>query len=450
MMRGIRAWLNSMQAHMILFAFGVIFVITALSFTIIEIAGPPKRSSMTVYDISRVIRGLAPANPNLPSEFDISTAAEAWETQREVERRLAGVLAQDLKMPTSAVRFYLQNRSIGYVAFVERQLDLYAKEGRASPVVHGTVVVALRERDGKWRLFERRSKDGFEDVWQLLEASPWFAGLLVIPFSMWFSTRISRPVRAFAKAVRRVGDSRNAYPVPVVGPSEIRVAAIALNDMQARIRDFLRERTALVGAIAHDLRTPLNNLRFRLASAPEGIRTAAEAEIRQLDRLINSTLDYVQTEGKPLSIDTIDLTALLQSLADDSSDRGRPVSLEADHVKVQGDILVLRRLFVNLIENALTYATRVTVTLSSVADKAVVEVRDNGPGMSPSDLPRAFEPFFRGERSRNRATGGIGLGLSIVKFAAEAHCGAIALENLPEGGLVARVTLPVRQSGSGT
>ena len=450
MKRGLGIWLNSMQAHMILFAFGVIFVITGLSFAIIEIAGPPKRSSMTVYDISRVIRGLAPANANLPSEFEISAVEEAWETPSEIDQRLAGVLAQDLEMPTSAVRFYLQNKAIGYVAFVERQLDLYAEDGRASPLVHGTIVIAVRRPDGRWRLFERRSKDGFEDVWQLLEASPWFAGLLVIPFSMWFSTRISRPVRAFAKAARRVGDSRNEYPVPVVGPSEIRVAAIALNDMQAKIREFLRERTALVGAIAHDLRTPLNNLRFRLAGAPEEIRKSAEAEIRQLDRLINSTLDYVQTEGKPLSIDTIDLTALLQSLADDSSDRGRPVSLQADRVQVEGDILVLRRLFVNLIENALTYATRVSISVSSNADSAVVEIRDNGPGMSPTDLPRAFEPFFRGERSRNRATGGIGLGLSIVKFATDAHSGTIALENLPEGGLVARVTLPLLHGNSAT
>lgn len=448
MKSGVGVWLNSMQAHMILFAFGVIFVITSLSFAIVEIAGPPRRTAMTVYDVSRVVRGLAPAEVNLSSEFEVSTADEAWDAPSETEQKLAGVLAHDLGVPESAVRFFLQDKTVGYVAFVERQLDLYAKDGRASPLVRGTIAVAVRQSNGKWRLFKRRSKDGFQNVWRLLEASPWFAALLVIPFSMWFGTRISRPVRAFAKAARRVGDSRNEYPVPVVGPTEIRVAAIALNDMQAKIREFLRERTALVGAIAHDLRTPLNNLRFRLASAPEEIRTSAEAEIRQLDRLINSTLDYVQTEGKPLSIDTIDLTALLQSLVDDSSDRGRPVSLHADHVQVEGDILVLRRLFVNLIENALTYATRVSISVSSTADSAIVEVRDDGPGMSPTDLPRAFEPFFRGERSRNRSTGGIGLGLSIVKFATDAHRGTIALENLPEGGLVARVTLPARHRAS--
>ncbi|MDB5725456.1 MAG: Two-component sensor histidine kinase [Novosphingobium sp.] len=445
-----RVWLNSLQAHMIGFAFGVIAVMTAMSVAFVVIAGPPQRSPMTVYDISRVIRGLEPAQSGLAEQFTRSTADHARSPASAVERQLSDFLAKDLDMRPDDVRVYLGNRSPAYLDYLEKQAALYAQDGRGSPIIDGTVVAAVRQANGNWDINVRRSKAGLENYWTLLKLSPWLGFMAMIPFSMWFSTRLARPVREFALAAGRVG-GRKDFPVPVAGPTEIRIAANALNDMQARIRVFIQERTALVGAIAHDLRTPLNSLRFRIARAPDDLRTAAEGDIRQLDRLINSILEYVESDGSAPSMERIDLTSLLQSLVDDLYDRGIDIALDASPVNVEGDLMLLRRLFANLIDNAVKFASRVDISLTSRPTLAIIKIADNGPGMTDADIACAFDPFFRGERSRSRATGGIGLGLSIAKSVADAHAGLIVLSNRSGGGLEVVVSLPMdfaSQSGS--
>jgi two-component system OmpR family sensor kinase len=445
MIARMRAWLNSMQAHMIGFAFGVIAVLTAMSVAIIVIAGPPQRSPMTVYDVSRVVRGLEPAREGLAAEFTRSRTARVEDMGSAVERRLAAILAEDLEVPPDNVRLYLGNRTPSFLEYLERQATLYPRDGRGGGIIDGTVVVAVRTPGGNWNVHERRSRTGFENAWQLLRASPWLGFLVVIPFSMWFSTLIARPVRAFALAAGRVGGGKE-FPVPVAGPTEIRIAAKALNEMQARIRAFIQERTALVGAIAHDLRTPLNSLRFRIAAASDDVRIPAEKDIKQLDRLIASILEYVESDGRTLSVERIDLASLLQSMADDLHDLGVEVDVDiaagSPQVIIEGDLLLLRRLFANLIDNAAKYASHVSIKLTATPVRTIVEIADDGPGMTPADLALAFEPFFRGEPSRSRTTGGIGLGLSIAKSVAERHSGQITLANRAGGGFAVRVVLP--------
>lgn len=452
MMANLRAWLNSMQAHMVAFALGVILVLTLISFTAIRIAGPT-RTPVSMYDLAKVIQNIEPAQDNLAVEFERAVAARMPDHASPVEMRLARILASDLNKTTEAVRVRLGNRSETYFRFVARQLDNYERDGRASPVVSGTVMAAVRKADGTWDVVDRPSRDGVQDVWQLLRAGPWLGALVVIPLSMWFSTLLARPVRDFARAARRVGDGRTELPVPVAGPTEIRIAAQSLNEMQARINDFMHERTALVAAIAHDLRAPLNSLRFRLAAASPAIREPAEGDIGQLEELINAILAYVESDQKSLKVELIDLTSLIQSIIDDLQGESRVEMHRHEELSIEADILLLRRLFSNLIVNAAKFAAAVEVRMHTDGTHAVVEISDNGPGMSPSDLALAFEPFFRGERSRSRSTGGVGLGLSIVKSAVEAHGGTVTLKNQPGGGLLACVKLPLRRdrnaSGSG-
>lgn len=442
-------WLNSMQAHMIGFAFAVILVLTALGYGIIAIAGPPQRSPMSVHDISRVVRGLQPALAGLDEQFDRSVQPSAPPAASGAERELSAILARDLGVPADAARIHLGTRSENFRDYIDGQLAIYREDGRASPIIYGTVTAAVRQSDGRWLVFSRQATDGFESFWQLMRASPWLGALLIIPFSMWFSTRIARPVRSFALAAGQVGDGRGEFMVPVAGPNEIQVAAKALNDMQARIRAFIQERTVLIGAIAHDLRTPLNSLRFRIARASDDVRVPAEDDFKQLDRLINSILDYVESDGRAISIDQIDLTSMLQSMIDDLADQGIEVDFEASPVNIDGDLLLLRRMFTNLIDNALKFGSRVSVSLSATANQALVTIADDGPGMPAVDLAQAFEPFFRGEPSRNRKTGGIGLGLSIARSVAEAHNGQLHLSNQASGGLMASISLPLRHNFSG-
>jgi two-component system, OmpR family, sensor kinase len=446
MISRISTWVRSMQAYMIGFAMSVVVVLTLVSLIIIELAGPPRRAPVSIYDLALVIQGRQPARDGLLNEFEFSHRRSAPGAESDVERRLARVLAEDLGTSAESVRIYLGNRSTAYFDYVERQLLLYEQDGRDSPTVSGTVIAAIRQSDGNWQVFARESQNGYQDVWFLLRASPWIGALVLIPFSMWFSTLIARPMRAFTQAVRRLGSQARPVTVPVVGPNETRIAALALNEMQDRILAFVQERTTMVGAIAHDLRTPLNNLRFRIAAAPESVRAAAESDIEQLDSLINSILHYVENEGRPLSIEILDLTSLLQSLVDDNTDRGRDVTLNAENVMAEGDIVLLRRLFSNLINNSVQYSNKVMVSLKADGGNAIVEILDDGPGMPVADLARAFEPFFRGERSRNRETGGVGLGLSIAQSIAQAHRGSLTLENTADMGLLARVVLPLNRT----
>lgn len=453
MMPRFRVWLNSMQAHMIGFAFALIVLLTAINAAIFFIVGPPQSSPLTVYDISRVVRGLPPARESLARQFTRTTATYARPPVSEVERQLSGLLAEDLNLPADDVRLYLGNRSADHLGYLKKQAALRLRDGGSSPLIYGTVVAATRQPDGTWAVRVRRSKAGFENYWNLLRLAPWFGFLVTIPLSMWFSAKLARPVRAFVRAARQV-EGGKTFIVPIVGPTEIKVAANALNEMQARVRATIQERTALVGAIAHDLRTPLNSLRFRIARAPDDIRVAAESDIKQLDRLINSILEYVEGEGRALSVETIDLSSLLLSLVDDLRDRGISIQFEPAPVQIGGDFLLLRRMFANLIDNAIRFAAHVSISLTSTAAEAIVEIVDDGPGMSPPELARAFEPFFRGEPSRNRTTGGIGLGLAIAKSVAENHGGQISLANNAGGGLMVRVVLPIgrrpaERSGSG-
>lgn len=434
------AWLNSMQAHIIAFALGVILVLTLVSIAAVRIAGPV-RTPVSMYDLAKVIQGKETAQPDLAAQFEHAIVSRVAAPSTAVETRLARVLAEDLGRSPQTVRLRLGNRSETYFRYVSRQLDSYEGDGRASPVVSGSVIAAVQRPDGEWDVVDRPSRNGVQNVWQLLRASPWLGAMIVIPLSMWFSTLLARPVRNFARAARRVGDGQTDQPVPIAGPTEIRIAAEALNEMQARIRNFMQERTQLVAAVAHDLRTPLHNLRFRLAAAPPALRDAAEGDVQQLEDLINAILDYVETDRMSLKLEPIDLTSLLLSIIDDLPGAAAVEFDQVDEITVEGDILVLRRLFSNLIGNAVKYAAAVTVRVTAQAAQAVVEIEDNGPGMSPADLALAFEPFFRGERSRSRSTGGVGLGLAIVKSAVEAHGGTVTLANRREGGMVARVTL---------
>jgi two-component system, OmpR family, sensor kinase len=442
MSAGLGRWLNSLQAHMILLALGTIAAITAFSVVAINLTGGPPASPVSVYEMTRIVRGMELVQTQ-PKTITHGRAADAPPLDGTAERVISKLLAARLALPAQNVRVDLQYDSLRADA-IANEARLYGDEGAANPVVMGTFTIFVRQPDGSWATFTRTV-----DHWQARSLRFWryatyYLGIIVVlPLAMLFSLRISRPVRTFAAAADRIGAGLDDAPVPVVGPTEIRQAAVAMNEMQARIAQFVQERTALVGAIAHDLRTPLSNLRFRIANSDAETRTSAEEEIRRMEQLISSTLDYVDGEGRPMMAEPLDLGSLLLTLTDECRDRGAEVELTArERMTLRGDLIRLRRLFTNLIENGLKFGQRVEVAYRRDGDDAVIDIIDDGPGMASEDLPRAFDPFFRGEPSRNRSTGGIGLGLAIAEAAARAHGGTIVLRNL-EGGFGARVRLPI-------
>lgn len=440
-------WFNSVQAHMVLLALGTVAALTAANVTLISLSEPPPRSPVSVYEMSRVVRGLELVQQ--PTKVIIKgRSSDAPKPRGEAERLISALLAGRLGLPSDRVRVSLESDA-ARARMMRQEVAMYANEGAADPVVYGGFVIWIRRDDGSWNTFNRVVRNAtlgqsihFWRFWI------YYLGILIVlPLAMAVSVRISRPIRSFAASANRIGAGLDDEPVSVTGPTEIRQAAIAMNEMQARIAKFVRERIAIVGAIAHDLRTPLSNLRFRIATVDEDVRRAAEAEIVRMEQLISSTLDYVDGEGRPMKAEHFDLGSLLQTLVDESRDCGAKIHLATDdRLTVQGDLIRIRRLFTNLIENALKFGERATVAYRKAGDMAVIDVIDDGPGMDPEDLPLAFEPFFRGDRSRNRSTGGIGLGLAIASSAARIHGGSIELENLPSG-FRAQVRMPLAQSG---
>jgi len=310
-------------------------------------------------------------------------------------------------------------------------------------ILFGRFTVAVHQPDGSWRI-ARAARTGFES-WRW-RAFLWLLAALVAiaPFAWFLARRLTKPIAAFGAAAERLGRDPRAAPVPLGGPAEIADAAAAFNRMQARLNRYVEDRTMMIAAIAHDLRTPLMRLGLRLEAAPEPLRSTIEADIRDMQAMIQAALAFFRDGNQIGERRRLDLRSLVESVTDDLDDRGEPVTLhDGPPLVVEGDAAGLKSLIANLVGNALKYAGDAELTLAQIDGHAVIAVRDHGPGIAPDDLPHLFEPFFRGERSRNRDTGGIGLGLSSVRGVARAHGGDATIANHPEGGAIARVTLPV-------
>jgi signal transduction histidine kinase len=274
----------------------------------------------------------------------------------------------------------------------------------------------------------------------------WFAlsaGLL-LPAGWFFARRLTRPIRRFAETADRLGSDPFAPAVPVEGPAELRITALALNRMQQRLAEYVSERTAMIGAIAHDLRTPLTRIAFRIEGAPDEIREKVQADVEQMRAMVAATIGFVKGAARVAQRTPLDLSELIARQAEIDGEMGRPVRFASqDRGRMLGDPVALARLFQNLVDNALLYGGEADIALREEAGRAIVTVADRGPGLAEDQLERMFHPFERGDPSRNRATGGIGLGLTIARSIAVDHGGTLILANRPGGGLIARCELPL-------
>ena len=315
---------------------------------------------------------------------------------------------------------------------------------RADRLTFAPFSASVRQPDGRWATVE--PPRGLLSPWQqriLLALA--ISLLLLAPLVWWMARRLTRPIRVFAEAAERLGADPEAEPLTPSGPSEVRTAIHAFNDMQASLRDHMRRRTQTVAAIAHDLRTPLTRLRFRAEQAPAAVRDRMAADIEEMDALIGQAMAYVRGEATPDRRETFDLDDLAADCAAGFSETGGAVTFDGGgELPVEADPAALRRALANLIANAVKYAGAARVKAFAQDGRAVVTVEDDGPGLPEDELDAVFEPFHRAERSRSRETGGAGLGLTVARQAARAHGGDVTLANRSEGGLVARLELPLR------
>jgi len=255
---------------------------------------------------------------------------------------------------------------------------------------------------------------------------------------------LTGPLSALAQAADQLGENINRAPMAETGPTEVRRAARAFNTMQQRLSRFISERSRILTAMSHDLKTPITRLRLRAELLEdETLRQKFGRDLDEMQAMVHETLEFMRDSSAAESVQAIDLMALIESMQADYRDSGRTVAIEG---QIEGSLearpLAVRRCLGNLVDNALRYGERATVVIDDQADNVVLRIRDAGPGIPESELEQVFEPFYRGEASRSRETGGSGLGLGIARNIAHAHGGDITLRNLPGGGLEANLRLP--------
>ncbi|WP_317214746.1 ATP-binding protein [Gluconobacter sp. GP1] len=278
-----------------------------------------------------------------------------------------------------------------------------------------------------------------------------FGGALIL----WATRRLIAPVTTLATAAEALGRDVNSSTVlPENGPSEIRRAAIAFNTMSMRIRRFVSDRTLMLTAIGHDLRTPITRLKLRAEFIDDDeLRNKILADLDEMEAMVAATLAFGRDSASNEQVVFLDLRTLLQTIMDEAAESHPDQAdtlvyeLPMQPVRIQARSVALKRALNNLILNSLKYGGSAHVTLIPPTKKkekdrtARIIIEDNGPGLPESELERVFEPFVRIETSRNRETGGTGLGLSIARTILRAQGGDVRLQNRGEGGLRTIITL---------
>ncbi|MFT4091066.1 MAG: HAMP domain-containing sensor histidine kinase [Asticcacaulis sp.] len=268
--------------------------------------------------------------------------------------------------------------------------------------------------------------------------------LIITPVAWLLSQRLTRPITTLAKGAGQMNFTARATPITAEGPAEVRAAAEALNAMQRRIRKQMENRTAVIAAIAHDLKTPLAKLRLRIETLPEASRENMSRDITDMDNLIRSALMFASAGTAAQNFVRLDLSALAQSLCDDLQGLYKVDAISIQEgVTIFGDTQAIKRILINLIENAHRYAGGSKLSLKSENGRALIELSDNGPGIPDEALEAVLEPFHRLEGSRNRDTGGAGLGLSIAQALVESLGGTLRLQNNRPSGLIVTLDLPL-------
>jgi signal transduction histidine kinase len=305
-------------------------------------------------------------------------------------------------------------------------------------------VVFARRLGGKWCVHTLAPPRSTAN-WRWAAAYLTLVSLLAtLPLAWFFARRLSRPIREFAKAADRIGRDSEAPLLAETGPDELRIASRALNEMQRGIQQQFRDREAMVAAIAHDLRTPLSRIAFRVEGLPARVRDPVQRDIEQMKAMIKATIEYSRGLDTAKGEDPVDLAALLARLVAEEQALGAEVVLTVpDHAAiVSGNEIEFARLFQNLIDNARKFAGAVELRLCVEGSFAEVAVADRGPGIPAERREEMFTPFVRGEPSRNAETGGVGLGLPIARTIARRYGGELELREREGGGLVAVVRVP--------
>ncbi len=326
------------------------------------------------------------------------------------------------------------------------QPDFRGRDRPLRPSGHAReVVFSAQFPDGRWlnaSFFSPLPPSG--DIYRLA-GSTFIAFAFVLAAALWLANRLSRPLNDLTEAAAHVGAAGDPQEVPVRGPSDVRQTLEAFNSISQRVTQLLGEKDVMLGALGHDLRTPLASLRIRLETMePATERQKAVKTIEETTLLLEAILELARQGRSNEAVQMMDVAIIVQDMVEDYAETGAPVTLvSSERVPAPCRPLLLRRLLRNLIDNAITYGGAARVYVSRKDGTLEIRIDDDGPGMTPDALATATRPFVRGDASRNRATGGAGLGLALADAIAKTHNGALSLSNRSPHGLSAVVRLPL-------
>jgi signal transduction histidine kinase len=376
--------------------------------------------------------GAAPA-PERPVLFaDIARAFP----QLEIENLAASAAAAANEPDSPELRGLHRRLGSGYRIFALAPPETGHRIGIALP--DGAMISAKILPDQRQRPF-----------W----GGPWmmtllFAVISVTLLGLWAARALTAPLSSFARAAESFSLNGAAAPLPERGPEEIRSVAKALNRMRERISALIDDRTRMLAAISHDLRTPITRMRLRSEFIEdETHRSRMLSDLDQMRSMLESVLSFLRNDRKLETMTLVDIATTLQLIADQFADMGHKVAYDGPaHAMATARPDDLHRSITNLVENAVRYGASATIRLAETPDTVTIDVEDDGPGISDERKDIMLEPFVRGDDARNMdEVTGFGLGLSIARAIVLAHGGELSLNDRPPHGLIVRIRLPVRQ-----
>lgn len=316
---------------------------------------------------------------------------------------------------------------------------------RGSEVSRHTTLLSIRLIDQSWLNVTLAKVQPTQITAPSIIVSLGIGAIGIIALALLLSRWLTQPLEHLSQRARSLSLLDDGGPgVEEAGTREVRLLAGAINELHRRIRRHVTDRTQMLAAISHDLRTPLTRLRLRTNSVSDADQRAAfERDIHEMEAMIDATLGFLKESTDAEPIEPVDIAAILHTLVDDVHDAGQMADASLPNsVVIKGRHLALKRALSNLINNAVHHGGSAHISLRRTAHDVVIEISDDGPGIPADKLEIVFEPFQRLDHARGRATGGYGLGLTVARSVARSHGGDLTLANREGGGLTATVHLP--------
>lgn len=334
----------------------------------------------------------------------------------------------------------------------DRDIRLVVMEPQQSaPIGHhrgrlnSSVYTQIRLLDGQWAIFDSQLQP---EAWTWPYRALLSALVLIIAVVLLavFGVRwVTKPLKNFALAATELGKNINRPPLVESGPQEVVQAARALNGMQTRLSRYLHDRTRILAAMSHDLKTPITRMRLRAELLDdEKLREKFTRDLTELEAMVTGTLDFMRGIETSEIIQPLDINTLLESIQDDARESGQSIEI-VGHTSMPFLCRpqAMKRCLSNLLENAIKYGSSAQVQVMQLPESLHIVITDQGPGVPHEELERLFDPFYRLETSRNRDHGGTGLGLTIARSIAEQHGGTLTLKNGLKNGLECHRDLPI-------